>query len=101
MIGKQYLKYFPKEIVQLKSGLTLYKSHFMSPGGTEGVIAGPYPEFIKIERIVHFSVGNKLSYYSRDVQNYKTFCYLSNEVPLLGFKKQPEQDQCFLTGYFD
>ena len=73
----------------------------MSPGGTEGVIAGPHPEFTKIERIVHFSVGKKLSYYSRDVQNYKKFCYLSNEVPLLGFKKQPEQDQCFLTGYFD
>ena len=50
---------------------------------------------------MHFSVGKKLSYYSRDVQNYKKFCYLSNEVPLLGFKKQPEQDQCFLTGYFD
>ena len=63
-------------------------SQFMSPGDTEGVIAGPHPEFTKIERIVHFSVGKKLSYYSRDVQNYKKFCYLSNEVPLLGFKKQ-------------
>ena len=105
MIGKQYLKYFPKEVVQLESGLTLYKSHFMSPGGTSGVIAGPHPEFTKIERIAHFCVGKKLSYHSPDVQNYNKFCYLSNEVPLLGYKRQPEQDQCFLNvafpGYFD
>ena len=35
MIGKQYLKYFPKEIAKLGSGLTLYTSRFRSPDGSK------------------------------------------------------------------
>ena len=54
MIGKQYLKYFPKEIAQLKSGLTVYQS-LKSANGTNGVIAGPHPELTKSDRMAHFS----------------------------------------------
>ena len=55
MIGKQYLKYFPKEIVQLESGITLYRSRFRSSDGSNGVIAGPHPEFTKTDRMSHFA----------------------------------------------
>ena len=87
MIGKQYLKYFPKEVVQLESGLTLYQSRFNSPDGTNGVIAGPHPEFTKIDRMAHFAVNQKFTYYSSSVQNYKTFHTLIDDVPLLGYNK--------------
>ena len=91
MVGKQYLKYFPKEIVQLDLGLTLYKSHFKSPEGTDGVIAGPHPKFTKIDRISHFTLDRKFIYFSPSVQKYKEFCSLV-DVPLLGCKRQLEQE---------
>ena len=45
MIGIQYLKYFPKEIFQLESGLTLYESKFKSLDGSRGIICGPHRSF--------------------------------------------------------
>ena len=70
MIGKQSLKYFPKEIAQLGSGMTLYKSRFRSPGWSKGVIAGPHPEFTKTERMAHFAPDKRYIYLNPIVQRY-------------------------------
>ena len=91
MVGKQYLKYFPREIVQLESGLTLYKSRFKSPDDTDGVIAGPHPEFTKINRMAHFISDRKFVYFSPSVQKYKDYCSLTDDVTLLGYKKPLKQ----------
>ena len=91
MLGKQYLKYFPKEIAKLESGLTLYKSCFKSPDGSLGVIAGPHTEFTKTERLAHFVHNKTYSYYSKDVVLYNKYIALANEVPLLGNKELPNQ----------
>ena len=42
MIGIKYLKYFPKEIFQLPSGLTIYESVFLNADGSRGVIGIVY-----------------------------------------------------------
>ena len=46
MIGSRYLRYSPKEIIQLPSGLTIYESKFVNAdGGGRGVVCGPHPVF--------------------------------------------------------
>ena len=88
MIGKQYLKYFPKEVIQLESGLTLYKSRFKSVDGSMGVVSGPQPEFTKTNRTAHFSQDRKYIYLNSIVQKYNDMFTLINEVPLLGGKSE-------------
>ena len=83
MLGKQYLKYFPKEIAQLDTGLTLYKSCFKSFDGTCGIIAGPHAEFTKIDRSAHFAINKKISYFTLPVQKYNEYFALGKDVPLL------------------
>ena len=43
IVGIKYLKYFPKEIFKLPSGLTMYESMFRNENGSLGVVAGPHP----------------------------------------------------------
>ncbi len=46
MIGSKYLKYHPKILYQLPSGLTIYESVFInSDGGGRGVVCGPHHTF--------------------------------------------------------
>ena len=56
LIGIKCLKYFPREVMHLPSGLTVYKSVFSNPDGGRGVIGGPHPVFTAIER--HFNDDN-------------------------------------------
>ena len=93
MIGKQYLKFSPREIAQLESGLTLYRSRFMSPDGTYGVVSGPHPEFTKIERMVHFS---QTFCYHQTVQRYIELQNVRNQVPLLGYPETLLCEENFL-----
>ena len=88
MMGKQYLKHFPNEVVQLDSGLTLYNSKFESADGTTGVICGPHPEFTKVERSSGFFASRaKMSYLSQEVRNYFDLSDLkSGLTPLDGEK---------------
>ena len=53
MFGRDYLKYHPRELTRIESGLTVYESMFFSPGGSLGVVAGPHPEFDRIDRLAH------------------------------------------------
>ena len=89
MIGKQYLKYSPREVAQLDSGLTLSRSRFQSPDGKVGVILGPHPEFTKVDRVAHFS---QKSYYTSTVEKYLNYSRLIDEVPLLGYKDPAPHD---------
>ena len=49
MIGVKYLRYFPKEVFQLPSGLTIFKSPFKNLDGSYGVVGGPHPVIKQIE----------------------------------------------------
>eukprot|EP00111_Clytia_hemisphaerica_P017221 TCONS_00050958-protein len=45
MIGIRYLKYHPRIIFQLYTGLTIYESVFQGSDGSRGVVGGPHPSF--------------------------------------------------------
>ncbi|XP_066926194.1 uncharacterized protein [Clytia hemisphaerica] len=55
MIGMKYLKYHPKPIFQIPTGLTIFKSIFRGADGTTGIIGGPHESFSKIRFQSHFS----------------------------------------------
>ena len=84
MIGSAYLKYSPREIARLESGLTIYDSMFKSPDGSTGVVAGPHPEFDKAERLAHFASDRKQSFYAEPVIRYLSYLSIQNSAPLLG-----------------
>ena len=50
MTGIKYLRYHPKVIFQLPSGLTIYKSVFENADRGRGVIGGPHKVFNSIRR---------------------------------------------------
>ena len=54
MIGVKYLRYHPREVFRLPSGLTIYESMFENADGGFGVIGGPHQVFTEIDR--HFRV---------------------------------------------
>ena len=60
MVGIKYLKYFPECVFRLPTGLTIYRSQFVSPDGSREVAGGPHQVFTQIEKqgvISHISVG--------------------------------------------
>ena len=83
MIGIKYLKYFPKQIFQLPSGLTLYKSLFKNINGTEGIVGGPHQSFTN-----DWEKTGQLAYSYEvmpEVTQYRRIHQASVEVPLLGW----------------
>uniref|UniRef100_A0A7M5V7T8 Uncharacterized protein n=1 Tax=Clytia hemisphaerica TaxID=252671 RepID=A0A7M5V7T8_9CNID len=72
MIGVKHLKYFPKHVYQMPSGLTILESLFTSSSGGRGVIAGPHPSFSCFNVSSNFT-----SVYHNTIHPIKT--------PLLGF----------------
>ena len=86
MLGKHYLKYFPKEMARLESGLTLYESVFVSTNKTRGVIAGPHPKFTMVHRVSNFAQAESHCYYTPSVKAYLDYMGKVGSVPLLGEK---------------
>ena len=85
MVGSQFLKYFPREVGRLESGLTLYRSMFRSSDGSNGIISGPHPSFTLVDRASHFSLGSSRSYYSSATRAYFDYLDKIRDVPLLGY----------------
>ena len=83
MIGKQYLKYFPKEVARLETGLTLYKSVFKSVDGSNGIISGPHKEFTKIDRLAHFACNERSTYFSESSLMYDEYSTRKLNAPIL------------------
>ena len=85
MIGVKYLRYHPKPIFQMPSGLCIYESVFTSADGSRGVIGGPHQIFTEIHKQFYNSSSKKsfLAYQ----QHLFTMGYQVNpDVSLLGFK---------------
>ena len=71
MIGIKYLRYHPKLVHQMSTGLSLFESQFQDATGRRGVISGPHPIFTNIHH-------NELIPTIHHIQR--------PDVPLLGFK---------------
>jgi len=81
MIGIHYLRYHPKFVFQLPSGLTIFESHFKGADGSRGVIGGPHRVFKEINQ-QHNSVTNFVNHQFR----LFSFGYHVNpDVKLLGY----------------
>ena len=50
MIGVKYLRYHPKPVHQLPSGLKLFQSSFCSPNGERGIKGGPHKVFTDVHK---------------------------------------------------
>ena len=83
MIGVKYLRYHPKLVHQLQSGLTLYESVFDNADGGKGVVGGPHKLFTEIHE--SFFNSSDLAFFSKENNNQ------SNEVPILGYHQQHMQ----------
>ena len=66
MIGVQYLRYFPTEVFQLDSGLTIYLSPFHNIDGSRGVVAGPHMKFGLADSAFYKSTTSNIIFYNRD-----------------------------------
>ena len=85
LIGSRYLRYFPKMIKQLKSGLQILKSVFKAPDGSRGVVNGPHPSFAQFVNGSHVSRFVYLSSTSDLINLWK----LEDSLPLLGKDTAP------------
>ena len=75
MIGVKYLRYHPKMIYQLPSGLAIFQSQFKDVEGRRGIVGGPH----KVFENVHCYHSTKPSIHHNLSNQYDT--------PLLGFKE--------------
>ena len=88
MIGIKYLRYHPKMLFQLPSGLAIYQSSFTSSPGGRGVIGGPHPTFSEIHQSHISNINPETSDVSSTffTDEYKAFCEnVNSDVPLLGY----------------
>ena len=85
MIGVQYLKYFPKEVFSLPSGLTLFESKFLNSDGTRGILAGPH----KIVTEMYRDLGCNMNmgvFFSEVVISYRNAFMAGLGMSMLGFQ---------------
>ena len=68
MIGIKYLKYFPKAVYKLPSGLAIYESVFANPDRSRGIIGGPHRTFTEID--TQFNGLSFSSYYTDTISSY-------------------------------
>jgi len=92
MVGIKYLRYFPEQIFQLPSGLTIYRSHFLNADGySDGVIGGPHEIFRQIDKHHHFN--QSFTHFVKTQHELFHLGYQVNpDVSLLGFKDQRQFD---------
>ena len=85
MIGVQYLKYFPKEVFSLPSGLTLYESKFLNADGSRGILAGPH----RIVTEMYNDLGCNMNmgvFFSEIVTSYRNAFIAGLDISLFGFQ---------------
>ena len=86
IIGIKYLCYHPQKIFQMLSVLTIYKSVFINPDGSQGIVGGRHRVFLEIERYFHLATQNTSSFLSNQLQLFKIGYHVDIDVSILGFK---------------
>lgn len=82
MIGIRYLRYHPKLVYQLPSGLGIYESVFTNQYGGRGVIGGPHEIFSKVHQ-TYFNQTNYLGFLSEQFTLYRMGIKVNPDVNLL------------------
>ena len=86
MIGAKYTRYHPQAIFSLPSGLTIYKSPFLSTDGIQGVIGGPHVVITAIDKAHSNDKMCQHAYLSDQFKLYQTGYQVDPDVHLLGMK---------------
>ena len=86
MIGAKYTRYHPQPIFSLPSGLTIYKSPFLSADGIQGVIGGPHAVITAIDRAHNNEKACQHSYLSDQFKLFQIGYQIDPDVHLLGMK---------------
>ena len=89
MLGMQYNRYFPKEIFRLPSGLSIYKSRFKNPDGSDGVVGGNHRVFAEIEDQHNLAAT---TFITTQLQIFRNGFQINPDVSLLGYK---DYDACY------
>ena len=86
MIGSKYTRYHPQAIFSLPSGLTIYKSPFLSTDGIQGVIGGPHSVITAIDKAHNNEKMCQHAYLSEQFKLYQAGYQIDPDVHLLGMK---------------
>ena len=90
MIGIKYLRYHPRAIFQLPSGLTIYESVFENADGGRGVIGGPHKVFNSIKK--HQAQDNiQLTFFSDQYNLYRNGYQVNPDISMLGYTEFKQQ----------
>ena len=88
MIGIKYLRYHPKLIYQLQSGLSIFESSFLSSNGGRGVVGGPHQAFTKVHKQFFNSSDKSIFLINPSRQITEVSLLDGEEVPLLGYQDE-------------
>ena len=91
LIGIKYVKYFPKDIIKLVTGVTVYESVFQSYDGSNGILGGPHSLFTKAEKRHNGIHTMKHVYFIPPVDQHRNHFKLECDMPLLGQKTRYAQ----------
>ena len=99
MIGVKYLRYHPKLIHQLHSGLAIYESPFSNRNGGRGIIGGPHPVFTRIHQSF-FTESELSSFFSDQFKLFRMGVKVNPDLafPILPPKAQKQFEEVESTG---
>ena len=83
MIGSRYLKYFPRLVFSLPSGLSIYRAVFKAAGGRSGVLGGPHHAWR--EALKNSNLISARSYLSQEMR-----AFTAQNTTLYHLMSQPE-----------
>ena len=87
MVGIKYLRYHPRLIYQLPSGLGIYESVFTSVDGGRGVIGGPHHIFTTIHNSF-FNASEASNFFTIQRKLFNDGIQLDPEVKMMTFQAQ-------------
>ncbi len=85
MMGGAYLRYFPKELFRMPSGLTIYESVFKNANGGYGVVGGNHSVFTEIEKWYHLN-NQGLNFIQTQLNIYYCGYQVNPDVRMLGYR---------------
>ena len=78
LIGIKYIKYHPKLLFFLPSGLGVYQSYIAAPRGETTILGGPHPSWIHCREEANFSGPH--GFFSSEMRAYFFSCITLNHV---------------------
>ena len=88
MIGVKYLRYFPKLVYQLPTGLSLFESTFVGRNGERGIIGGPHKIFTEVQKHFFNTSPIKSIFFNDCYDSFRRESQNESDVSLLGFHNE-------------